>query len=185
MNFPAQLSKRKPLYFLALFLITISLSCSVFSEVFSFPFFQKGLKVSPTESVSEFAHIDGMDCIPDISTYEVGTLIDVIDGDSIRVAIQGSIFEVRYIGMDTPEYNSSQRQAALEAADANKKLLSTTQIFLFKDQSETDKYGRLLRYVLSNGKFINLELIRSGFARAKKYSPDTSCHVEFEQVMVK
>ena len=137
------------------------------------------------EMDEEFAFIEGVDCIPDISSYEVGTLVDVIDGDSIRVAIQGSIFEVRYIGINTPEFDSDQRQAALEAAEANKKVLSTSSIYLFKDQSETDKYGRLLRYAIADDKFVNLELVRSGHARVKTYFPDTSCQLTFNQVIVK
>ena len=137
------------------------------------------------EMDEEFAFIEGVDCIPDISSYEVGTLIDIIDGDSIRVAIQGSVIEVRYIGIDTPEYNSDQRQAAVEATEANKKILSTSLVYLFKDQSEIDKYGRLLRYVIANDKFVNLELIRSRHARAKTYFPDTSCQSTFNQAIDK
>jgi micrococcal nuclease len=34
---------------------------------------------------------------------------------------------------------------------------------LEKDISETDKYGRLLRYVWFEGKMINEELIRQGY----------------------
>ncbi len=138
-----------------------------------------------SQNEKEFTFVEGVDCIPDISSYEVGTLLDIIDGDSIRVAIQGSIFEVRYIGIDTPEYNSDKRQAAVEAAEENKKILSTSLVYLFKDQSETDKYGRLLRYVIANDKFINLELVRSGHAQVKKYYPDTSCQLTFDQIIVR
>jgi len=53
------------------------------------------------------------------------------------------------------------------------------------EESETDKYRRLLRYVISNDKFVNLELVRSGHARAKTYFPDTSCQLTFNQVIVK
>ena len=35
---------------------------------------------------------------------------------------------------------------------------------LEKDISETDKYGRLLRYVYVDGDFVNLELVRGGYA---------------------
>ena len=133
------------------------------------------------DATDVFAAIEGFDCIPNFSSYETATLIDVIDGDSIRVIIQGAVFEVRYIGMNTPEYNSSQRQAAIDAAQFNKNLLSSANIYLFKDISETDKYGRLLRYVIANGKFINLELVKSGHAQAKKYFPDISCQPTFDR----
>jgi endonuclease YncB( thermonuclease family) len=179
------LNKRNILLLAGITLIIIGISCAIFSNGIPFHLSKNDQQDSSTEIVGEFAFIEGVDCIPDISSYEVGTLIDVIDGDSIRVAIQGSIFEVRYIGIDTPEYNSDQRQAAEEAAEANKKILSTSLVYLFKDQSETDKYGRLLRYVISNDKFVNLELVRSGYAQAKKYFPDISCQSTFNQAIHK
>jgi len=166
-------------------MILIGMSCATISSFLSTNLFSDNQDEIPAEIVDEFAFIEGVDCIPDISTYEVGNLIDVIDGDSIRVAIQGSIIEVRYIGIDTPEFDSDNYQAAVEAAEANKKVLSTSLIYLFKDQSETDKYGRLLRYVISNDKFVNLELVQSGHAQAKKYFPDISCQSTFNQVIVK
>jgi endonuclease YncB( thermonuclease family) len=185
MNLPNRLNKRGILFLAGITLILIGVSFAIFSNLIPFHLIINNRKDSSTEIVSDFSLIEGVDCIPDISSYEVGTLIDVIDGDSIRVAIQGSIIEVRYIGIDTPEYNSDQRQAAKEAEEANEKVLSTSSVYLFKDQSETDKYGRLLRYVISNGKFVNLELVRSGHARAKTYFPDTSCQSTFNKVIVK
>ena len=161
------------------------MSCVTLSNFLPPKLFSVNQEDISAEKDEKFTFIEGVDCIPDISSYEIGTLIDVIDGDSIRVAIQGSIFEVRYIGIDAPEYNSDQRQAAEEATEANKKILSTSMLYLFKDHSETDKYGRLLRYVITNDKFINLELVRSGNARAKAYFPDTSCQSTFIQVIVK
>jgi micrococcal nuclease len=39
--------------------------------------------------------------------------------------------------------------------------------------SETDRYGRLLRYVfLADGTFVNGELVRQGYAQAITYAPD-------------
>ena len=179
------MNRRGFLLFTGIILIFIGIYCINLSDFPPTDTFSDDQKDISTEIVGEFAFIEGVDCIPDISSYEVGTLVDVIDGDSIRVAIQGSIFEVRYIGIDTPEFDSDQRQAAEEAAESNKKVLSTSPIYLFKDISETDKFGRLLRYVVSNGKFVNLELVQSGHARAKKYFPDISCHSTFNQAIVK
>jgi len=166
-------------------MILIGMSCSTLSSFLPANLFSDNQDEISTEIVDEFAFIEGVDCIPDISSYEVGTLIDVIDGDSIRVEIKGSIFEVRYIGIDTPEFDSDKRQAAMEAAEENKKILSTSPVYLFKDKSEKDKYGRLLRYVISNDKFVNLELVRSAHAMAKNYFPDISCQSTFNQVIDK
>ena len=175
------MSLKNILISVGIILITVGVFLFALSD-----FLPANLSLSSSKDSSienEFASIEGAYCIPDISSYEVGTLIDVVDGDSIRVAIQGSIFEVRYIGIDTPEYNSDQRQAAVKATEANRDVLSTSFVYLFEDQSETDKYGRLLRYVISNDKFINLELVKSGHAKVKKYYPDTSCHLTFEQAV--
>lgn len=166
-------------------MILIGMSCSTLSSFLPANLFSENQDEISTEIVDEYAFIEGVDCIPDISSYEVGTLIDVIDGDSIRVEIKGSIFEVRYIGIDTPEFDSDKRQAAMEAAEANKEILSTSPVYLFKDKSEKDKYGRLLRYVISSDKFVNLELVRSGHAMAKNYFPDISCQSTFNQVIDK
>ncbi len=183
MNLLARLNKRGILLITGISMIFIEMSCVALSNYLPTNPFSDNKEDISTEMNEELAFIEGVDCIPDISSYEVGTLIDIIDGDSIRVAIQGSVFEVRYIGIDTPEFNSNQHQAAIEATEANKKVLSTSFVYLFKDQSETDKYGRLLRYVISNDKFVNFELVQSGHARAKTYFPDTSCQLMFDQAM--
>ena len=44
-----------------------------------------------------------------------------------------------------------------------------------KDVSETDKYGRLLRYVFAGDTFVNFELVNQGFAAAASFPPDVSC----------
>jgi len=97
----------------------------------------------------------------------------IIDGDTIEVTIQGMSFTVRYIGIDTPE--TSGESYAIEATQFNRSLVEGKPIILVKDVNETDKYNRLLRYVLVDGLFVNYELVRQGFAYAKDYSPDTSC----------
>ena len=179
------MKKRGILLSVGITIITIGIFCFTLSDLLPASLVFLNQEDISSQNDKEFTFIEGVDCIPDISSFEVGTLLDVIDGDSIRVVIQGSIFEVRYIGIDTPEFDSGQRQAAVEAAEANKKALSTSLVYLFKDQSETDKYGRLLRYVISNDKFINLELVKSGHAKVKKYFPDISCHLTFDQTIVR
>jgi len=41
-----------------------------------------------------------------------------------------------------------------------------------KDVSETDRYGRLLRYVYVGDTFVNAELVALGYAQAVTYPPD-------------
>jgi micrococcal nuclease len=53
---------------------------------------------------------------------------------------------------------------------------------LEQDVSDTDQYGRLLRYVYVDSIFINAELVRRGLARAKAYPPDTKYHDYLEEL---
>ncbi len=100
----------------------------------------------------------------------------VIDGDTIEVDIDGTIYKVRYIGIDAPELDDEQPEfcaLAQEATRYNRQLVEGKTIRLEKDISETDRYGRLLRYVYIGDIFVNAELIRQGLAWAKPYPPDT------------
>lgn len=53
---------------------------------------------------------------------------------------------------------------------------------LEKDASNTDRYGRLLRYVFVNGTFVNAQLVKDGLAGAKAYPPDTKYQDYFEEL---
>jgi micrococcal nuclease len=91
----------------------------------------------------------------------------VVDGDTI--IIEGN-YRVRYIGIDTPEMGEA---FGLEAWQANRELVEGKVVHLERDVSETDKYGRLLRYVYVDDILVNAELVRAGLADAKAYPPDT------------
>lgn len=104
----------------------------------------------------------------------------VIDGDTIVVLIDGVEKTVRYIGIDTPETVHPTKPAGcfgVEASAKNKELLSSGYVRLVKDISETDKYGRLLRYVYVGDTFVNLALVEGGYANASTYPPDVA-HTE-------
>lgn len=104
-------------------------------------------------------------------------VLRVIDGDTIE--IEGGQ-KVRYIGIDTPETVDPRRPVGCfgkEASEENKSLVEGKNVTLVKDVSDTDKFGRLLRYVYistegGNAIFVNDHLVRSGFARASTYQPD-------------
>ncbi len=103
----------------------------------------------------------------------------VIDGDTIE--IEGGQ-RVRYIGIDTPETVSPQKPVqcfGVEASDANKKLVEGNMVRIQKDVSETDRYGRLLRYVYMDDIFINDYLVRFGFAHASTFPPDVTYASQF------
>jgi micrococcal nuclease len=122
-------------------------------------------------------------CAPTAQAPAVGvTVIRVIDGDTIEVSLAGAIYDVRYIGIDTPEFGEPW---ADEATELNKELVEGETVWLEKDVSETDKYGRLLRYVYVGDTFVNAELVKQGLAWAKAYEPDTKNQDSFEELEAK
>jgi micrococcal nuclease len=133
-------------------------------------------KVTPTKPVYQ-----KFDCIQSPESPEIGYISEVIDGDSIKAIIDGKIYEIRYIGINTPEYYSNEKAAAELATLENKKLVEGKKVYLFKDKSNTDKFQRLLRYVFTDEHFINLELVKRGLAESKSYYPDISCQNMFNQ----
>jgi micrococcal nuclease len=107
------------------------------------------------------------------------SVVRVVDGDTIVVAYGGKEYKLRYIGMDSPETvdpNSPVQWMGAQSTAANAALVDGKTVYLEKDVSEVDPFGRLLRYVwLTDGAawtLVNLELVRQGVASAKSYPPD-------------
>lgn len=120
---------------------------------------------------------DDFKCIPTTTLRQMGIVTRVIDGDTIEVQIEGQSYRVRYLGMDAPEPNQAYGGLAYRR---NVELVAGEEVILIKDQSDTDQFGRLLRYVLVGDEFVNDQLVREGYARATAYAPDLACQVTFE-----
>lgn len=117
-----------------------------------------------------------MPCMPRNTGVQTGQVERVIDGDTIDVRIGDETYRVRYIGMDTPGVGDPFAQ---EATERNRELVQGQAVTLVKDISETDRYGRLLRYVFIGDTFVNYELVAQGFAMASTYPPDVACAQTF------
>lgn len=117
-------------------------------------------------------------CIPSGAEVEAAAVVDIIDGDTITVEINGEPQPVRYIGIDTAERGSEFYK---EASDRNRSLVLGKDVLLVKDVSETDSFDRLLRYVFVDGQFVNEVLVEEGYAAAKDYPPDTACSLMFAE----
>jgi micrococcal nuclease len=108
-----------------------------------------------------------------IGPTEVATVLSITDGDTIRVDRGYGSEPVRYIGINTPEVGDP---GGSEATAENTRLVEGMQVVLERDVSETDQFDRLLRYVWidtgSGWTFVNVELVRRGFAQAATYPPD-------------
>jgi micrococcal nuclease len=111
---------------------------------------------------------------------QVATVASVTDGDTIRVLLDGQNVPVRYIGIDTPETQDGAEPMGAEASEANRRLVEGQQVVLETDVSETDQYGRLLRYVWIEADagwlLVNLELVRQGLATVVSFPPDVKYH---------
>jgi micrococcal nuclease len=104
----------------------------------------------------------------------------VVDGDTIRVDIDGTEFPVRYIGIDAPEPDTTDpavKRLADAATATNARLVEGQDVYLERDVSDKDQFDRLLRNVWmidSGGSqvLVNLELVRLGFAAVTTFPPD-------------
>ena len=125
--------------------------------------------------------VTGAACIPN-NPPQTGVVVDVVDGDTIKVLLDadGKTYSVRYIGMDTPEDTSQVEYFGPEATAKNSELVYGKTVTLIKDVSETDRYGRLLRYIIADGVFVNYELVAQGYANTASYPPDIACIPTFQ-----
>lgn len=104
---------------------------------------------------------------------EVARVIRVIDGDTLQVEMNGQNIRVRYIGVDAPESTRIVECFGREATKFHRTLVNGQQLRLERDVSETDRFGRLLRYAyLPDGRMVNEILIREGYATARSFPPD-------------
>lgn len=139
----------------------------------------------------------------DSGEFQAVKLVRVVDGDTIAVDIAGEEIKVRLIGIDTPESVASSlyldrtgkenTPEGEKAADYVKNMLEDTEtVYLQKDVSDTDRYGRLLRYVWLeipendkdieeiSTKMLNGILVWEGIAEPAAYAPDTAHQEDFE-----
>jgi endonuclease YncB( thermonuclease family) len=114
-----------------------------------------------------------------IGATESAHVVRVVDGDTIVIDRGRGSERLRYIGIDAPESvmeDTPVEFMGVEASAANERLVDGRDVTLEPDVSDVDQYGRLLRYVwLRDGDtwtFVNLELVRRGFANAVTYPPD-------------
>lgn len=113
-------------------------------------------------------------------TAEEAVVERVVDGDTF-VTRDGS--RVRLIGVNTPEISGRAEHYGEEAAAYTKRMLTGQTVWMFRDVSETDRYGRLLRFIFIQGDplMFNERLVREGYANAATYPPDVSLADRFRE----
>lgn len=93
--------------------------------------------------------------------YVPAQVVEVIDMRTIIVEIDGETATVRYIGVEPLPLNSLWYDVGFLA---NQQLVANSEIVLEADGTDTDDFGRLLRYVYANNNMVNGLLIRNGIA---------------------
>ena len=109
--------------------------------------------------------------------FTAAVVARVVDGDTVELRTGE---RVRYLGLDTPETFGDPECGAAAATARNRALVEGKAVELLPGPEDTDRYGRLLRYVFVDGVFVNAELVREGLARAQSFHPDE----RFAQVLV-
>jgi micrococcal nuclease len=125
------------------------------------------------------------------------TVVQIVDGDTLTIQHNGRAQKIRLIGIDAPESrinNKTKKDAARgnEDLDTITKMGKEATRFVKKivkpgdpisiefDKQTRDKYGRLLGYVyLSNGKMLNEEIVKAGYANLMTYPPNVKYQDRF------
>lgn len=140
-----------------------------------------------TEDVTvQYANTDD----EEIETVEVAS---VVDGDTIKVYLDGEKYTIRMIGIDTPESvhpdETKNTIYGQKASDYAKQTIAKGQtVYLSKDVSDRDKYDRLLRYVWLEKpinvndeneireKMYNARVVLDGYANVYEYAPNNTLY---------
>jgi micrococcal nuclease len=95
----------------------------------------------------------------------VGTVIKIVDGDTIDVQLDSGPIRVRFHGIDTPERDQPWFK---ESTDALSALIANRQVQI--EPFEQDRYERLVGIVFRGDLNVNAELVKRGHAWAfRKY----------------
>jgi micrococcal nuclease len=104
-----------------------------------------------------------------------GTVVRVVDGDTIHVRLGARLEKVRYIGVNTPEVHhprKGEEPGGREATAVNRSLVGGQRVRLETDVQARDRYGRLLAYVWVGDTMVNAELVRRGYAQVMTVPPN-------------
>ncbi len=104
-----------------------------------------------------------------------GRVVQVVDGDTVRVRLADRVETVRYIGVNTPEVRHPTRgrePGGPEATAVNRELVAGKRVSLELDVQERDRYGRLLAYLWVGETMVNAELVRRGYAQVMTVPPN-------------
>ena len=90
-------------------------------------------------------------------------MLEIVDGNKVRVLIGDLVYVVRYIGVDLPQDPNFAQLSSYQ----NGQMVYSKLVKLYAEDIDKDESNRLLRYVVvGDSTLVNLELIRLGVATA-------------------
>jgi len=119
---------------------------------------------------------------------EPAFVTEIVDGDTIKAEVNGTAETIRLLHINTPE---KQEKCYQEAKDRLKELIENKTVWLERDMQDEDKYDRKLRYIFLSqnlnpqdyNDFVNLMIIREGYASLLIIEPNTRYQAKFEQAI--
>ncbi|MFH0869288.1 MAG: thermonuclease family protein [archaeon] len=147
-----------------LILVFLASGCISSSQTFHIP--------EPRSCDNEIAQVSGL--VAKAQSSESATVTRVVDGDTVELA---DLSKVRLGGINTPEKNENYFAEAKENLES---LILDKQVYLQKDITDKDQYGRYLRYIFTTDKFVNAEQVSAGLASSYEYPPDIKYRFLFD-----
>jgi micrococcal nuclease len=128
-----------------------------------------------------------------------GTVADVVDGDTLLVEYNGKKELLNLIGIDAPE-SVMNRKAEIDSRQTGESLIEITSkgidakrfverivrkgdfVAIAFDVQMRDNEGKLQGYIyLSDGRMLNEEIVRAGYARAMMAPPNVKYQERFHK----
>ena len=112
------------------------------------------------ETTSEDTSPSPFSSTGDNQQFVQAEVVEVIDGATIDVEIDGQVHRVAYLGLSIPEKGLTREQAF----EFNRFMVEGRIVQLERGVVETDLSGNLLRYAYVDGEMVNQTLVANGYA---------------------
>lgn len=143
----------------------------------------EGLTIIVDEEIPGQDSLDyGEPGVLDLDQTVKAKVVDVVDGDTLKVDLNGELETVRLLLVDTPETVHPRKEVQPFGPEASRFVrdwLLDEEVLLEKDINLYDKYNRLLFYVYDlEGTSLQEELLRHGLARVAYVYPPNVKYVD-------